>query len=262
MTRSQPATIDYEHARNTHSAAGPAVALPVILQAVGIAPRSLVDVGCGTGTWLRAAHDCGINDLMGIEGVVAPTNQLLVDPGCITRGDLTRPLAIQRQFDLALCLEVGEHLDPGAANTLVASLTSLADTVVFSAACPDQPGQHHVNCQWPAYWQGLFNSHSFACSDTIRWRLWELDSVEPWYRQNMFVARRDPMAAGSEPRIPAVFHPAMVVDEIMLMEPIRRGLADQLREIAAGSMSVSWYLSTAASAIWAKACRGFGKCRP
>lgn len=254
--------IDYTHARNTHSAIGAAAALPVILDELGTRPRSLIDVGCGTGTWLRAAQACGISDIMGLDGVIAPVHQLEVAEGLITLRNLSEPLDIGRRFDIALCLEVGEHLDRNAAETLVASLVSLADVVVFSAACPDQPGQHHVNCQWPAYWQRLFNYHSYACSDTVRWRLWDLDAVEPWYRQNVFVARRDAASAGNEPRIPPVFHPAMIVDDIMLSDPVQRGRARQLREIAGGSMPAGWYLATLVSAIWAKARRASEKQRP
>lgn len=259
MTTGTIEPIDYTHARNTHTAAGPAAALPVILELVGGRPRSLVDVGCGTGTWLLAAAACGIDDVLGVEGVVPPADELQVDARLIRRGDLTRPLDLGRRFDMALCLEVGEHLEAATADTLVASLTAAADAVVFSAACPGQPGQHHVNCQWPAYWQRLFNARGFACSDAVRWRLWEIDAVEPWYRQNMFVARRDPALAGAEPRIAPCVHPAMLTDSILLLGPMQRGRADQLREIAAGSMAASWYLATAASALRAKLARSIGE---
>lgn len=252
MTAGPAEPIDYVHARNTHSASGPAAALPVILESIGGRPRSLVDVGCGTGTWLHAARECGIDDLLGIEGVAAPSDQLQVEAGCIRHGDLARPLDVGRRFDLALCLEVGEHLDESAATTLVASLAAVSDLVVFSAACPDQPGQHHVNCQWPAYWQRLFNAHGFTCSDAVRWRLWEIEAVEPWYRQNMFIARHDPAMAGSEPRIAPCLHPAMLTESIMFRGPVHRGRAAQLREIAGGSMAASWYLATALSALRAK----------
>lgn len=259
MTTDAAEAIDYLHARNTHSAAGPAAALPVILEEVGGRPRSLLDVGCGTGTWLRAALDRGITDVLGIEGVAVAADELQVDGRWIRWGDLTKPLDAGRRFDVALCLEVGEHLDENAAPTLVASLVAVADVVVFSAACPGQPGQHHVNCRWPSYWQRLFNERGFACSDAVRWRLWGIDDVEPWYRQNMFIARRDPGAAGTEPRIPPVLHPAMMTDMILLQDPLARGRATQIREIVAGSMATSWYVATAASAVWAKVARQMRK---
>jgi len=260
MCDSQAHTIDYVHARNTHTAAGATTALPIILQTVGISPVSLIDVGCGTGTWLRAALKCGVRDVMGIEGVVAPAGELQADESLIITGDLTTPLDIGRRFDVALCLEVAEHLEPAAAETLVESLVSLADIVIFSAACPGQPGQHHVNCQWPAYWQNLFNRHSFACSDEVRRRIWDLEDVEPWYRQNMFVARRDP-AAGSEQRIAGILNPAMVVERIMLKDPIRNSRTAQLQEIAAGSMPIAWYLTTPILALFRKAWRALSRLR-
>ena len=57
-----------------------------------------------------------------------------------------------RRFDLALCLDVTEHLPRECADPLVTLLTSLAPVVAFSAAIPVQDSYNHVNCQWPAYW--------------------------------------------------------------------------------------------------------------
>ena len=78
---------------------------------------------------------------------------------------------LEPKFDLALCLEVGEHLESRAAKVLVEALAAHADEIVFSAACPGQPGRHRVNCQWPGYWQGMFDESGFSCSDAIRWRI-------------------------------------------------------------------------------------------
>ena len=44
--------------KNFHSVDGAAAALSEILNSN--VPESLLDVGCGTGTWLRAAIDLGI----------------------------------------------------------------------------------------------------------------------------------------------------------------------------------------------------------
>jgi hypothetical protein len=248
-------TIDYVHARNSHSQTGPTVAFPIIIEALGQRPASMIDVGCGTGTWLRAAADCGVADVLGIDGVMAPAEQLCMAAHLIQQRDLTQPVDLGRRFDLAVCLEVGEHLAAEHASALVSTLVRSSDVVLFSAACPGQPGQHHVNCQWPEYWQRLFNDRGYSCDDSIRWQIWGNDGIEPWYRQNMFVARNTPDRAGTEPRIAAVLHPAMVTDSILLQEPIRRWRAVQLQEIAGGSMATSWYLTTGLGAIFAKAGR-------
>jgi len=241
-------SIKYEHAQNTHTLTGPEEAFPVVLRHLKGPVQSVVDVGCGTGPWLRAARLKGIVDLQGFDGVPAPISALTVERELIRLTDLTQPIACGRRFDAALCLEVAEHLEQTHANQLVGTLVALSDQVVFSAACPGQPGQHHVNCQWPDYWQSLFNAHGFVCDDAVRWAIWDMPAVEPWYRQNMFVATRDPVRAGKEKRIPAALHPEMAVMNIMLLEH-REG---QLREIEAGSLPVWWYFATPLKALTAK----------
>ena len=47
--------------------AGRRAVLPMLLRTT--TPSSLLDVGCGIGTWLRAALELGIDDLIGMGGV-------------------------------------------------------------------------------------------------------------------------------------------------------------------------------------------------
>jgi SAM-dependent methyltransferase len=173
--------------------------------------QSLLDVGCGRGFWIAAARDLGMTDVLGIDGVAIPPDQLLFPARLFMHSDLERPLDLGRRFDIALCLEVAEHLDPSAGRTLVQSLATHSDVILFSAAIPGQPGQHHIHCRWPEYWQELFNAEGYRCDDWIRWVLWRDDAVEPWYRQNIFMAYRDEQGARGESRILAVVHPEMLV---------------------------------------------------
>lgn len=41
--------------------------LPVIIDA--LKPESVIDVGCGVGSWLAASRDLGITDVTGMDGV-------------------------------------------------------------------------------------------------------------------------------------------------------------------------------------------------
>lgn len=241
-------SIDYEHARNRHTVEGPSIAFPHLISFLPEQAKSFVDVGCGTGTWLKAALENGFDDAVGIDGIALPPEKLAVPPAIVLQRDLTQPLRLGRRFDVANCLEVAEHLDQASAGTLIESLVGLADTVIFSAACPDQPGQHHVNCQWPAYWQQLFNAHGFACDDAVRWAIWDITTIEPWYRQNMFIAKRDPHAAGRERRIPSVRHPEMAFLSPAIWEAHARRIAD-------GSMPIVWYLSLPFTAMMGKLSR-------
>lgn len=240
--------IDYEHAANQHTVSGPIAAIPHLFSQRTIV--SVLDVGCGTGTWLRAVLQSGIQDVMGIDGVSIPREQLLIPPTHFRVQDLTKAWNLDRRFDAVLCLEVAEHLNPSHAETLIHSIVLHADIVFFSAAAPEQPGQHHVNCQWPVYWQRLFNDCGFACDDSIRWQMWNDERIEPWYRQNIFCAERAPGTAGKEPRIPAVIHPN-------LAQTTNRAAALHSREallsgIHNGQMPVGWYLRAPFTGLFAK----------
>jgi SAM-dependent methyltransferase len=234
-------TIDYDHKQNFHPLEGAAVALPEIFGSN--VPASLLDIGCGTGTWLRAALDLGVSNVFGIDGVRVAQEHLHVAKETIGYLDLAKPFNLGRQFDVALCLEVAEHLPEESSDGLISSITNHSDSILFSAACPGQPGQHHVNCHWPTYWQRLFNRYSYACDDSIRWQIWGDERIPPWYRQNIFWARRNPANAGREPRLIAVIHPDMRQDIAG---------ANLVNEIGEGSMPAMWYLTTPARAAVAK----------
>lgn len=239
--------VPYTHNENEHSLAGPRTVLPIAF--ADSKPGSLLDVGCGIGTWLKAALEFGITDISGVDGVKLPSEKLHVNPEIIKHHDLTHPWNLGRRFDAAVCVEVGEHLDGVFAPTLIDALVIHSDVVLFSAACPGQPGQHHVNCQWPVFWQGLFNQRGYACEDNLRWKIWDDARIEPWYRQNLFLACRSPATAGHEPRIRSVVHPAMWDFE--------RGVSwapfkEHVCYIEQGRMPITWNLTLPVRALLAK----------
>jgi SAM-dependent methyltransferase len=168
--------------------------LPMVMDLVG-PPASVVDVGCGTGAWLRAFSEAGIDDYLGIDGGYVRVEQLDIPPDRFRAMDLTRPISLERRYDLVLCLEVGEHIPPSDADGLVRSLTALGDTVLFSAAIPYQGGPEHVNEQWPEYWAEKFRTRGFAALDPFRDRLWLEDQVEPWFAQNLVLYVADARVA-------------------------------------------------------------------
>lgn len=239
--------IDYDHEKNRHTYEGAFAALGAILG--DDIPQSFLDVGCGTGTWIRAAIELGVADVKGIDGHEPPDELLEVEAGTIDAFDLSERFDLGRRYDMIVCLEVGEHLEKKYAENLIASLVSHSDKVLFSAAIPGQPGQHHVNCQWPSYWQDLFNAQGFVCDDSARWLIWEIQNVEPWYRQNMFWAKRNDAAAGSEPRLKNVIHPDFVSAFGSSFESHER------EKIELGSQAWTWYLTLPFRAAVAKLSR-------
>jgi SAM-dependent methyltransferase len=149
--------------------------------------ESVVDVGCGDGAWLAVALDCGARDILGLEGPWIEEARLKIAPQQLRRVQLDRQFGIERRFDLAMSLEVAEHLPPERAAGFVAELTRLAPLVLFSAAVPGQAGVHHVNEQWPAYWAQLFAAHGYRPIDVLRYRVWNDPAVAFWYKQNLLL---------------------------------------------------------------------------
>lgn len=187
------------------------VVVPVVLHhvasAVGSAPRVL-DVGCGEGWWAQRFADAGC-DVVGVDGGYVETSPL---GERFVAHDLRTSLPVEftDSFDVAVCLEVAEHLPASRAASFVADLVRCARIVVFSAAIPGQGGTGHVNEQWPGYWEALFNLNGYQMSGALRWWLWNDDRVENWYRQNLVVATADPSSLPSLFDTPlAAVHPVV-----------------------------------------------------
>lgn len=162
--------------------------IPVLLKLVSV--KSVVDVGCGQGTWLAAFQRFGVEDILGVDGDYVDRSALEIPGDCFKALDLLKRFELGRTFDLAVSLEVAEHLDAGSAEGFVASITELAPVVLFSAAIPFQGGVHHVNEQWPDVWVSLFSKFGFVAIDCIRRHVWENDAVEWWYAQNSLIFAR------------------------------------------------------------------------
>jgi SAM-dependent methyltransferase len=172
--------------------------LPLVFDLVR--PSSVVDLGCGTGAWLAIAGNLGAGKILGIDGDWVPSESLLIPPECFQGRDLAQPLGLEQRFDLAMCLEVAEHLDASQADGLIENLCALADVVLFSAAIPGQGGMGHLNEQWPPYWQKRFAQHGFKLVDCLRSRLWADEAIEPWYAQNAMLYVK-PGRLDADPRI-------------------------------------------------------------
>ena len=162
------------------------------------APQSVVDVGCGNGCWLSVFREHDIEDVCGVDGAYVRPETLRIPVDRFRAHDLTTPLRLDRTFDLAMSLEVAEHLPASSAATFVESLTTLAPIVVFSAAIPRQGGTDHFNEQWPDYWAEHFGLHGFEPLDCLRSQVWDNEHVLRRYAQNTIVYTR----AGLLPDIP------------------------------------------------------------
>lgn len=189
-------------------------------------PASAVDVGCGVGTWLADLKGRGVDRIQGYEGEWLDTAQAVVPKGLISLQDLARSLPKPTErFDLAISLEVAEHLPEAAADDFVASLVNLSDIVLFSAAIPGQGGKHHVNEQWLEYWVGKFESRGYVGLDVIRRHIWQNSEIAEWYRQNIVVfVNKDVLPRLTLPAAPerlapvSLVHPATFSDRLAVKQ--------------------------------------------
>ena len=146
------------------------------LEPVNVKPKKVADIGCGAGAWVQkgiewVGVDYGIPKKAMYEGVE------------YVESDLTKQLPNIGKFDLAICMEVAEHLPIERAKPLIEYLCSLAPKVLFSAAIPKQGGTGHINEQWQTWWAELFEQCGYAPAkkqpDIVGNK-----NIELWYRQN------------------------------------------------------------------------------
>ena len=201
----------YNHTEEMHNMQSPLILIPYFLELGDI--KSVVDIGCGLGTFLRAFKEKGINDIIGIDGKWCKKELLFknIEPVNFIEKDLEEEIKLERKFDLAISLEVAEHLSPQRADSFVKDLCNLSDNIIFSAALPYQGGDNHLNEKPLSYWIKIFEKNGFDCFDTIRPKIWGDDRIFWWYRQNIvFFKRRSGKSISQLSPIIDVVHPELL----------------------------------------------------
>jgi SAM-dependent methyltransferase len=183
------------------------VVVPLVLER--LRPASVVDIGCGSGAWLKVFREHGVEAVLGVDGPYIEREALRIDPNEFVARDLAEPFRFDREFDLAISLEAAHYVPEERAAALVESIARLAPAVLFGAAVPHQGGGPGRNRQWPAWWAGLFARHGFRAEDWLRPLVWEDERVDWWYAQNTILYLRD----GGEPEpVRPLVHPGLLVE--------------------------------------------------
>jgi cyclopropane fatty-acyl-phospholipid synthase-like methyltransferase len=150
-----------------------------------IKPQKIIDVGCGSGTYVRAFRENGLS-CVGYDN----SPQLTDNKDVITL-DLFQ---INESSDLVVCLEVAEHLDPLLSSYVVEKLLSLVEpggTIIWSAAIEGQGGEGHINCRPKEFWESKFLQHREVYRNSIvETSLRHFLSSRPrmgWFMQNFMV---------------------------------------------------------------------------
>lgn len=245
----QPAA-KFVHAETRNQSKAPYAIAPLVLQF--ITPASVVDIGCGTGNFLKAFKTFGVNKVLGVDGSWADKKLVAanLDKGEFIEADLEHfdHKLLGNKFDLALCLEVAEHLAPAAADGLVKNLTQLSNTILFSAAIPGQGGYKHINEQWATYWQAKFAQHDFYFWDIMRPQIANHPDVPFWFQQNLFlVAHKDhpPQFDANSFNFQSC---ANYVHPDVYLKQVKR-----LHDLKSGNYSIKGYVKLLAKAVRRKA---------
>lgn len=170
--------------------------VPIVVDAVidVLNPHSVIDVGCGNGDLVSGFYRKLKYPCYGIEGTVNALES--IEPwleNYVFIRDLRHPLDdfILKKLDLAICLEVAEHIEEEYAEVFMDNLCGLSDTILMSAAPPGQGGKCHVNCQIWDYWFYLFTArgyrpnHAVVEALKIHWEKWKNQKGIKAYYNNL-----------------------------------------------------------------------------
>jgi len=153
-----------------------------------IRPTSVVDVGCGRGTWLKAFHEQGVEKCVGLDGSWNSQQKMISQAVQFFPINLVSPSFMgDSPYDLAVSLEVAEHLPESSADKFIDFLVQLSSVVLFSAAYVNQGGDDHINEQPHTYWAAKFIERDYFPFDLFRPRFWGDSAVDFCYRQNSFL---------------------------------------------------------------------------
>lgn len=114
--------------------------------------NSMVDIGCGSG----AATEQYRHFVPNIVGIDGDWTRLPKGPHYMLHDFTKGPLAVPA--DLAYSVEFVEHVEERFVDNFMPAFAACRYAVI-TAAQPDQPGHHHVNCRPKQYWIDLFKSY-------------------------------------------------------------------------------------------------------
>ncbi len=217
----------YIHQESVHNLDSAEQIVPLLIKL--FAPKSVVDFGCGLGTFLNCFKSAGVNTVLGIDGPWVNKNLLykFLKPDEFKEWDLENKVELNQNFDLVISLEVAEHLSEDSADTFIETLIDAGTLIVFGAAIPFQEGQNHLNEQWIDYWEKKFNKHNYVMHDILRPIFWDNKKIFWWYKQNMalFSHKDFKLTDQQNNLIKNIVHPECYINKCLTLEAIKNGEA-------------------------------------
>lgn len=161
------------------------------LKEKGIELKRTIDFGGGIGAWSKAMKDEYGAEVIMLDGSPVDRSRYLEKDEFVscdfTKDNLNEVVKKYKKFDLAMSIEVAEHLEERYLENFIDSMCMASDLILFSAATKYQGGNHHVNEQLQSYWVAKFAVHGYRKIDCIRKHFWDNTEVDCVVRQNCFV---------------------------------------------------------------------------
>lgn len=131
---------------------------------VGNKPTTILEMGSGGGWFGKRFDELGFV-IIGNEGTIAGIE------ACEKRGfhlvvqiDFRNAQTFESKYDIVLCTEVAEHIEPPFSATLIKSICDASDLVWFSFEEPNtNPAHvHHCNEMPTKFWVNLFEFYGYG----------------------------------------------------------------------------------------------------
>lgn len=184
--------------------------------------NSVIDFGCGMGTWCKALYNLDIKDFLGIDKHQYDPTYMLIPTEKYMQFDLCNPLKLTRKVDMAISVEVAEHVNPKYSDVFIKNLCSCSEIVLFSAAISHQGGTEHINEQSCTYWEMKFNKYGYKAIDCIRPYFWNNEQIEIWYRNNCILYIEQHTYEKSSIHIPQNTYPLDIIHPSMLHRILKK----------------------------------------
>jgi SAM-dependent methyltransferase len=155
-------------------------------------PSSIIDFGCGSGRFLMPFHNRGV-DVHGVDASEDAIEESPIPDEHLEVYDLRQEYESDADYDVALCIEVLEHLPERAADNIIKTIASHAPIAVVTAAKPGDSGRHHINEQPRSYWIKKFDEQGMNYNEQIVEQIRnKMDTEElHWLEENLMIFVRD-----------------------------------------------------------------------
>jgi cyclopropane fatty-acyl-phospholipid synthase-like methyltransferase len=123
---------------------------------------SVVDFGCGIGSYLESAHNKSVSKIKGYD--IGGDFAKKYTPECVQEYieylDCTAPMQTDK-YDCVISFETAEHIEPSGTDQFSSNLVNAVDEngyLFFTGAPEGQDGCGHINCRSKYFWMKKFMS--------------------------------------------------------------------------------------------------------